>query len=156
MSAGNIQPSSKLLASGTAAPGASGGTGNSTAFVMPYADAYRLILAIGTVSGTGPTFDAVLQDSPDGGTTWVNLPLRFTQCTVTGTAATNPYIIFKPVSISDAASAGVTAATGGATAANTPINVQNVRLFFTVGGTSTPTFPYKLYANTVMRGQIGL
>ena len=150
-SAGTIQPSSKLLASGTALV-----TGATASFTLPYADAYRLILVIGTVSGSNPTFDAVLQDSPDGGTTWVNLPLRFTQMTATGTAATNPYIIFKPVSISDAASAGVTAATGGATAANTPINVKNVRLAYTVGGTSNPTFPFSLYANTINRGQIGL
>ena len=150
-SSGTIQPNTKLLASGTALA-----TGNTASFTMPYADAYRLILVIGTVSGTNPTFDAVLQDSPDGGTTWVNLPLRFTQMTATGTAATNPYIIFKPVSISDAASAGVTAATGGATATNTPINVKNVRLAYTVGGTSTPTFPFSLYANTITRGQIGL
>ena len=149
--AGMVQPSSKLLASGTALT-----TGNTASFTMPYADAYRLILVIGTVTGTNPTFDAVLQDSPDGGTTWVNLPLRFTQMTATGTAATNPYIIFKPVSISDAASAGVVAATGGATATNTPINVKNVRLAYTVGGTATPTFPFSLYANTIGRGQIGL
>src|ERR1017187_5013931 len=126
-SAGMIQPSSKLLVTGTALA-----TGQTASFVMPYADAYRLILVVGTVSGTNPTLDCVLQDSPDGGTTWVNLPLRFTQVTVTGTAATNPYIIFKPVSISDAAAAGVTAATGGASATNTPINVQYVRLAYTV------------------------
>jgi hypothetical protein len=146
-----IQPGSKLLASGTALT-----TGATSAFTLPYADAYRLILAIGTVSGTNPTFDAVLQDSPDGGTTWVNLPLRFTQVTVTGTPATNPYIIFKMVSISDAASAGVVAATGGALAVNTPVNVKYVRLAYTVGGTSTPTIPFTLYANTIGRGQIGL
>jgi hypothetical protein len=151
MPAGTIQPGSKLLASGTALT-----TGNTAAFTLPFADAYRLILVVGTVSGTNPTLDCVLQDSPDGGTTWVNLPLRFTQVTVTGTAATNPYIIFKPVSISDAASAGVTAATGGASATNTPINVQYVRLAYTVGGTVTPTFPFKLYANTINRAQIGL
>lgn len=150
-SAGMIQPGSKLLASGTALT-----TGATSAFTLPYADAYRLILAIGTVSGTNPTFDAVLQDSPDGGTTWVNLPLRFTQVTVTGTPATNPYIIFKMVSISDAASAGVVAATGGALAVNTPVNVKYVRLAYTVGGTSTPTIPFTLYANTIGRGQIGL
>lgn len=149
--AGTVQPASKLLATGTALA-----TGNTASFVMPYADAYRLILVIGTVSGTNPTFDAVLQDSPDGGTTWVNLPLRFTQVTATGTAATTPYIIFKPVSISDAGSAGVVAATGGALGVNTPINVRNVRLAYTVGGTATPTIPFTLYANTIGRGQIGL
>jgi hypothetical protein len=149
--AGTIQPSSKLLVASNTVTA----TGQTASFVMPYADAYRLILAVGTVSGATPTFDAVLQDSPDGGATWVNLPLRFTQVTVTGTAATDPYIIFKMVSISDAASAGVVAATGGALAANTPINVKNVRLAYTVTG-ATPSIAFALYANTIGRGQIGL
>jgi hypothetical protein len=150
-SAGMIQPSYVKLTSGTALA-----TGNTASFTLPYADAYRLLLAIGTVSGTSPTFDAVLQDSPDGGTTWVNLPLRFTQVTVTGTVATNPYIIFKMVSISDAASAGVVAATGGALGVNTPVCVKNVRLAYTVGGSATPTIPFTLYANCIGRGQIGI
>jgi hypothetical protein len=111
---------------------------------------------IGTVTGTNPTFDAVLQDSPDGGTTWVNLPLRFTQVIATGTAINAPYIIFKQENLAVAASASVVAATGGALAADTPINVKNVRLAYTVGGTSTPTFPFSLYANCIGRGQIGL
>lgn len=147
-SAGLLQPGSKLLTSGTALT-----TGATASFTMPFADVYRLLLVVGTVTGTNPTFDAVLQDSPDGGTTWVNLPLRFTQMTATGTAATNPYIIFKPIGMSDAASAGVTAATGGATAANTPFNAKYVRLAYTVGGTVNPTFPFTLYANMVSRGE---
>jgi hypothetical protein len=151
MSAGMLQPGSKLLVASNTVTA----TGTSTPFVMPYADAYRLILAVGTVTGTSPTFDAVLQDSPDGGTTWVNLPLRFTQVTATGTAANDPYIIFKMVSISDAASAGVVAGTGGALGVNTPVNVKNVRLSYTIGGT-TPSITFSLYANTIMRGQIGL
>ena len=151
MSAGMIQPgTTTLVASNTVTA-----TGNSASFVLPYADAYRLTLAVGTVSGTTPTFDAVLQDSPDGGTTWVNLPLRFTQVTVTGTAATDPYIIFKMVGLSDAASAGVVAGTGGALAANVPVNVRNVRLSYTVGGTS-PSVAFTLYATMIGRAQIGL
>ena len=150
-SAGMIQPSYLKLASGTALA-----TGATSSFTLPYADAYRLLLAIGTVSGTNPTFDAVLQDSPDGGTTWVNLPLRFTQVTATGTAATNPYIIFKMENLAVAASAGVVAATGGALAVDTPVCVKNVRLAYTVGGTATPTIPFTLYANCIGRGQIGL
>ena len=150
-SAGMMQPGYVKLASGTALA-----TGQTASFTLPYADAYRLILAIGTVSGTNPTFDAVLQDSPDGGTTWVNLPLRFTQVIATGTAINAPYIIFKMENLAVAASAGVVAATGGALAVDTPINVKYVRLAYTVGGTSTPTFPFTLYANTINRGQIGL
>lgn len=151
MSAGTIQPGSKLLVASNTVTA----TGTTASFQLPYADAYRLLLAVGTVSGTSPTFDAVLQDSPDGGTTWFNLPLRFTQVTATGTTANDPYIIFKMVSISDAASAGVVAGTGGALAANTPVNVKNVRLSYTVGGT-TPSIAFTLYANVIQRAQIGL
>lgn len=147
--AGLLQPSSKVLVATNTVTA----SGQSAAFTLPVADVYRLLLVVGTVTGTNPTFDAILQDSPDGGTTWVNLPLRFTQVTATGTAATNPYIIFKPIGLSDAASAGVTAATGGATAANTPFNAKYVRLSYTVSGTSTPTFPFTLYANMVGRGE---
>ena len=150
-SAGMMQPGSVKLATGTALA-----TGATAAFTLPYADAYRLLLVIGTVTGTNPTFDAVLQDSPDGGTTWVNLPLRFTQVIATGTAINAPYIIFKPENLAVAASAGVVAATGGALAVDTPINVKYVRLAYTVGGTATPTIPFTLYANTINRGQIGL
>lgn len=149
MSAGMIQPSSKLLVASNTVTA----TGTTASFVFPWADAYRLILQVGTVSGTTPTFDAVLQDSADGGVNWNNLPLRFTQVTATGTAATNPYIIFKPVSTADAASAGVVAGTGGALAVNTPINVKNVRLAYTVSGT-TPSVAFSLYANMVARGQM--
>lgn len=151
MSAGILQPGTNILVASNTVTA----TGATSSFTLPYADAYRFILAVGTVSGTTPTFDAVLQDSPDGGTTWVNLPLRFTQVTVTGTAATNPYIIFKMVSLADAASAGVVAGTGGALAVNTPVNVRNVRLSYTVTGT-TPSIAFSLYANTIMRAQIGL
>lgn len=147
MSAGMIQPSSKLLVASNTVTA----TGNTASFVMPYADAYRLLLITSAGSGTTPTFDAVLQDSPDGGVTWVNLPLKFTQLTAAG----NAYIIFKMVSLSDSASAGQAAGTGAATAVNTPINVRNVRLAYTIAGT-TPSFTFALYANTIMRAQIGL
>lgn len=147
MSAGMIQPGSNLLVASNTVTA----TGNSAQFVMPYADAYRLILVTSAGSGTTPTFDAVLQDSPDGGTTWVNLPLKFTQLTGAG----NAYIIFKMVGLSDAATAGTALGTGAAEAVNTPVNVRNVRLAFTIGGT-TPSFTYALYANMVGRGQIGI
>lgn len=145
MSAGMLQPGYQKLASGTVTA-----TGSSAVFTMPWADAYRLVLVTSAASGTTPTLDAVLQDTPDGGTTWVNLPLRFTQSTAAGSS----YIIFKPIGFSDAASGGVVAATGGSLAANTPIAVKQVRLLYTVGGT-TPSFTYALYSNTIQRGNTG-
>jgi hypothetical protein len=145
-SAGMIQPSSRLLVASNTVTA----TGNSATFVMPYADAYRLLLVTSAASGTTPTLDAVLQDSPDGGVTWVNLPLKFTQLTTVGSA----YIIFKMVGPADAATAGSQAATGAATAVNCPVNVQFVRLLLTIAGT-TPSFTYKLFANMIGRSQIG-
>jgi hypothetical protein len=143
-SAGLLQPGSKILVASNTVTA----TGQSAAFTMPFADSYRLILITSAASGTTPTLDAVLQDSPDGGTTWVNLPLRFTQ----QTAAGNAWILFKPIGLSDAASAGTTAATGGALGTNTPFNAKYVRLAYTVGGT-TPSFTFILYANMVGRGE---
>jgi hypothetical protein len=146
-SAGIIQPGSKLLVASNTVTA----TGNSANFVMPYADAYRLILVTSAASGTTPTLDAVLQDSPDGGVTWVNLPLKFTQLTAAG----NAQLIFKMVGTADAANATQQGFTGAANAINTPVNVQFVRLFVTVAGT-TPSFTYKLFANMIGRSQIGV
>lgn len=142
-SAGLLQFSSKVLVASSTVTA----TGSSAVFTMPVADSYRLILVTSAASGTTPTLDAVLQDSPDGGVTWVNLPLKFTQVTAAGSA----YIIFKPVGLSDAASAGVQSSTGTATAVNTVMNSKYVRLGLTIAGT-TPSFTYILYANMVQRG----
>lgn len=142
-SAGMLQFSSKILVQSSTVTA----TGASPSFVMPIADSYRLLLVTSAASGTTPTLDAVLQDSPDGGVTWINLPLKFTQATAAGSS----YIIFKPIGLSDAASAGSAPGTGAAAASNTPFNARNVRLSYTIAGT-TPSFTYILYANMVQRG----
>lgn len=145
MASGMLQFGSKLLVASNTVTA----TGQTAKFTMPIADSYRLLLVVSAASGTTPTFDGVLQDSPDGGTTWINLPLKFTQLTTTATSA---YIIFKPVGLSDAGSAGSQSATGAAVGVNTPFNAQNVRFAYTVAGT-TPSFTFALYANMVQRGE---
>ncbi len=133
-------------------------TGNSATFTLPMADSYFLVLHA-TVVGAS-SLDAVLQTSPDGGTTWVNLPLRFAQLTAAGDA----YIRFQPtMGLGEAASAGTAADTGGALAANVPFignsnstglntaqNIATMRLKITLGSAVSNT--YTLYAFMAGRG----
>lgn len=133
-------------------------TGNSAAFTLPMADSYLLVLNATTVGAS--SIDAVVQTSPDGGTTWLNLPLRFTQITAAGQA----YIRFQPtMGLGEAASAGTVAATGGALAQNVPFigsvnstalnvaqNIATMRLSITLGSAVSNT--YTLYAVMAGRG----
>lgn len=135
-----------------------GATGASTAFSLPVADSYLLVLHATTVNSS--SIDAVLQTSPDGGTTWLNLPLRFAQLTAAGDA----YIRFQyTMGFGEAASAGSVANTGGALAQNTPFigsvnstslnvtqGIPTMRLFITLGSSASNT--YTLYAIIAGRG----
>ena len=56
-------------------------TTTSTVVTLPVADVYTFTLSTGTGTGTSPTLDCVIQNTPDGGTTWVNTTLKFTQAT---------------------------------------------------------------------------
>jgi hypothetical protein len=138
-------------------------TGNSAAFSLPLADSYAIFLVATAASGTTPTLDVVLQTSPDGGTTWLNLPLRFAQLTTAGQS----FIRFQPtLGLGEAASAGVVAGTGGALALNTPFigsvnttvlgasqQIPTMRFAATVAGT-TPSFTYTAYVIMSPRGNI--
>lgn len=136
-------------------------TANSTAFTLPLADSYAVFINVTAASGTTPTLDIVLQTSPDGGTTWLNLPLRFAQLTATGQA----YIRFQPtLGLGESATSGTVAATGGALAQNTPFiggvsttvlgnsaQIATMRFGYTVSGT-TPSFTFTAYAIMAGRG----
>lgn len=134
-------------------------TGASGTFSLPVADSYYLVLHATTVGAS--SVDAVLQTSPDGGTTWLNLPLRFAQLTAAGDA----YIRFQyTMGFGEVASAGSVANTGGALAANTPFigsvnttvtgstpqQTNTMRLFITLGSAVSNT--YTLYAIISGRG----
>lgn len=136
-------------------------TGNSAAFTLPLADSYAIFINVTAASGTTPTLDAVLQSSPDGGTTWLNLPIKWTQLTAVGQA----YVRFQQtMGLGESASAGVALGTGAAAAANTPFigaqyttvlgasaQIPTVRIAYTVTGT-TPSFTLGVYAFLAPRG----
>jgi hypothetical protein len=136
-------------------------TGNSTAFTLPLADTYAIWLNITAASGTTPTLDVVLQTSPDGGTTWLNLPIRFAQLTTTGQSL----VRFQPtMGLGEIATSAAVAGTGGALAQNTPFigfeyqgslgaaaQTATMRFGFTATGT-TPSFTYTAYCIMAGRG----
>lgn len=133
-------------------------TSNSPAFALPLADSYAIFINVTALAST--SIDFVLQTSPDGGTTWLNLPLRFAQFTATGQG----YVRFQPtLGLGESATAGTVAATGGALAQNTPfigsVNtsvlgasqaIPTMRLGLTVVGAGSNT--YTAYCIMASRG----
>jgi hypothetical protein len=133
-------------------------TGNSATFTLPMADSYLLILNA-TVVGAS-SIDAVVQMTPDAGTTWLSLPLRFAQVTAAG----QTYLRFQPtMGLGEVATGGTVAATGGvlaqnvpfigsvnSTALNTAQNIATLRLSITLGSAVSNTFT--LYAVMAGRG----
>ncbi len=114
----------------------------STAFAMPIsADTYHLIVYVPTVTGTSPTADFVLQTSVDGGTTYINLPLRSTQLTAAGQI----HFVFKMgLGNNEVALESPAASTGGTLAKNCVFDPAYMKLAYTLGGTS-PSFTTTLY-----------
>jgi hypothetical protein len=90
-----------------------------------------ITILLGTVSGTTPTFVAQLQGSPDGGTTWINIPGAATaSIAATGNYSINCY----PGSPTVAG-----AATSGNVASASYVLPRTWRVNYTIGGT-TPSF----------------
>lgn len=118
-------------------------TATSSAFSIPRSrdSIYTILVNVTAATGTSPTLDLVLQGSPDKGTTYVNLPFRFTQIT----AATSKYLTFRRGYPSiDAAETAVTADTGGAVNVDTLFDPDYLKIKATVGGTN-PAFTGKIY-----------
>jgi len=131
MPAGLIGPTTKVLcAPGTvlSASGALNGTDTS----LPMAASYELLISDTANAGSG-LLDLVMQTSPDGGTTWINLPIRTAQL-----AAPGQYIIkWQPgMGAGEAATGSAGAATGGALSQNCMHYPKYTRFFATIGGTS--------------------
>jgi hypothetical protein len=117
-------------------------TASSAAFSLPMADSYDLVLNITSVTGTTPTMDLVLQTSIDGGTTFVDLPLRYTQKTAAGVA----HLVFRlGLGENEVALEQAGADTGGTLAKNCVFDPQNMKLKYTIGGTN-PTFTFTVTA----------
>lgn len=102
-----------------------------------------LMLEATAQAGTSPTIDAVLQITPDGGTKWFSSGNKFTQLTASGQ--------MRVISMSRQRHAGQAAAeydgtqvTGAASSANGPLS-RKARLFFTLGGSASPSMTLNLW-----------
>lgn len=123
-------------------------TTTSAAFAMPVADTYDLIFNITAATGTSPTVDPVLQTSVDGGTTYVNLPLRCTQITATGVR----HLVFKlGLGGNEVALESTAADTGGTLAKNCVFDPKFMKIKFTVGGTN-PSVTIQVFLASTLAG----
>lgn len=120
-------------------------TTTSTTVTLPTADVFTFILSSGTGSGTSPTLDAVIQNTPDGGTTWVNTALKFTQAT-TGAAAIQITVAQNRAMLTGS---NAVAATGSLLSKDTVLSPK-IRILYTIAGTnpSYATITMDLFALT--------
>lgn len=126
-------------------------TTTSSALSLPTGDCYALVIATSAASGTSPTLDIVIQSSYDGGSTYINLPLRFTQVTTTAAEA----IYFKQgLGGNEVALASLTADTGGQLAKNCIFDPNFMKVKVTVGG-STPSITMVMHAAVLPSGRQG-
>lgn len=121
-------------------------TGSSSAIALPPASSYRLMVEVQTVSGTSPTLVVGLATSFNGGTTYDEILTT----TTLSTTNTGDQLLIRPyLGIGDVATRapmvllGGSASLAAATVNNGPINPQNVKLFWTAGGTS-PSFAFQV------------
>lgn len=116
-------------------------TTTTSAFSMPVADSYEVIINATTVTGTSPTCDSQLSTSVDGGTTYITLPLRSTQITAAGKSV----MVFKlGLGGNEVALESTAAATGGTLAKNCIFDPKYMKLTHTIGGTN-PSFTIVVY-----------
>ena len=100
-------------------------------------------------TGTSPTLDCVLQTSFDGGTTYLDLPLRFTQKTTSTSSGTPEWLVFRlGLGENEVALGQTTADTGGQLAKNCLFDPHHMAVKYTIGGTS-PTYTFTLHIQTL-------
>ena len=136
-------PTTKVLAAPGTVIAASGVVGTPT---LPWAASYELLVNVTAVAGSG-TLDLVMQTSPDGGTTWINLPIRTAQL-----AAAGQYVIsWQPgMGSGQAATGAAAAAVGGALSNNVTHYPLYPRFFATIGGTSVTAGIWVMMVNPSM------
>lgn len=121
-------------------------TGSSSALTLPPASSYRLMVEMQTVSGTSPTLVIGVATSFNSGSTYDEI---LTTTTLTTTNQGAQMLIRPYLGIGDAATAqgmtllGGAASLAAATVNNGPINPQNIKFFWTAGGTS-PSFAFQI------------
>lgn len=138
-------PTTKVLAvAGTVLTASAALNGTDT--YLPLAASYELFVSVTAVAGSG-LLDLVVQTSPDGGTTWINLPLRTAQLSAAG-----QYVIkWQPgMGSGEAATGSAAAATGGALSQNCAHYPKYTRFFATIGGTSVTCGIWVLMVNPSM------
>jgi len=119
---------------------AAAATATSSALSLPIADTYAIWVIVSAATGTTPTCDIVLQTSYDGGTTYVDLPLRYTQ----KTAAASEVLVFKNgLGNNEVALGQVVADTGGQVAKNCVFDWRYIKVKYTIGGTN-PSFTFTM------------
>lgn len=116
-------------------------------FALPVADSYYLFVLVTTATGTSPTMDVCYETSVDGGTTYIDLPLRHAQITSAGssTDAGNGICFRNGLGSSgDLVVDNVTARSGGTLAKACGFDPRYMQITYTIGGTN-PAFTFKLY-----------
>jgi len=111
--------------------GAKTATGNGATITNVGNKGIQVVLAMGAVTGTSPTFVLKMQSSVDGGTNWVDIP----SATTASLVATGVWGI--SVYPGQAVTAGTT--TSGTTATANGVLARTWRVVWTIGGT-TPSF----------------
>lgn len=138
-----IPPTTWVIAAPGTVTSATGAVGPTT---LPWAASYELLVNVESVAGAG-TMDLVMQTSPDGGTTWVTLPIR----TIQLTAAGQYFIRWQPgIGAGEAATGNAVALTGGALNQNVAHYPKYTRFYATIGGTSVTAGIWVLMVNPSM------
>jgi len=118
-------------------------SGTSSALTLPPASSYRLIVEVNTVSGTSPTMIVSLATSFNSGTTYDEI----LSTTTLQTQGIGDQLLIRPyLGIGDVATRAQTTVLGvadiaAATVNNGPINPQNIKIRWVLGGTS-PSFAF--------------
>lgn len=119
-------------------------TATSSAFAIPaVADCYTFYLNVTAVGvTTSPTLDIVFLTSVDGGTTYVNVPWRFSQ--VTTAAVTKVLTVRNGFAIGQVGWESITAPTGGTLKKPCVVDPEHMKIKYTIGG-SNPSYDFTLY-----------
>jgi hypothetical protein len=103
----------------------------------------RLVIQVTAASGTTPTLDAALQDSPDQGTTWIYTGNKFAQMIAVDMRQISLSRLRQASQAAAEFSGNVPAIAAAAAAASGPI-ARQARINFQTGGT-TPSFTVNVF-----------
>lgn len=105
---------------------------------------FRLIVQVTAVAGTNPTLDAILQDSPDEGQSWLYTGNKFAQMTGVDQRQISLSRERHAAQAAAETSAANPAIGAAAAAVNGPLT-RKMALFFRLGGTVGPSFTVNVF-----------